>query len=37
VQYQVGDWFTTLKYEKEVIAENKTKGDSVWLKVIMPF
>lgn len=37
VKYQVGDWFTTLKYEKEIIAENKTKGDSVWLKVIMPF
>lgn len=37
VKYQVGDWFTTLKYEKEVIAENRTQGDSVWLKVIMPF
>ena len=37
IKYDSGKgWFGTLKWEKEVEAENRTKGDSVWLKAVFP-
>ena len=37
IKYQNNDWFVTLKYEKEVMTKNKTEGDAVWLKTVLPF
>lgn len=35
-KYNQNNWFMTLKWEKELIAENKTKGNSFWLKLAFP-
>ncbi|OTG87362.1 SphA family protein [Acinetobacter sp. ANC 3813] len=36
-KYQGKNWFTTVKWEKEIVAENKSKGDSIWIKAALPF
>ncbi|NLX16358.1 MAG: hypothetical protein GXY45_05230 [Ramlibacter sp.] len=37
IKYDSGKgWFGTLKWEKEIEAENHTKGDAIWLKAAFP-
>jgi len=36
-KYQTGNWFIAAKYEKELIAKNKTEGDAFWIKAVLPF
>jgi hypothetical protein len=36
-KYQGKKWFTTIKWEKELIAENKSEGNSLWIKTALPF
>lgn len=36
-KYQYQNWFITAKYEKEIIAKNKTEGDAFWIKTVLPF
>lgn len=37
LKYQNKNWFITAKYEKEIIAKNRTEGDSFWIKTVLPF
>lgn len=37
LKYQYQNWFITAKYEKELMAKNKTEGDSFWIKTVIPF
>lgn len=37
IKYQKGPWFATFKYQKELVAENKTQGDAFWIKAVVPF
>jgi hypothetical protein len=36
-KYQHQNWFITFKYEKELLAKNKTEGDAFWVKTVLPF
>lgn len=36
-KYQHQNWFITAKYEKEILAKNKTEGSAFWIKTSLPF
>ena len=29
-------WFASLKWQKEVVAQNRPEGNAVWLKAVFP-
>ena len=37
VKYDSGKgWFASLKWQKEVVAQNRPEGNAVWLKAVFP-